>query len=378
MRCSGRAAVVFLVGLLGVLVGALVVMLVGRTMVTGSGGKLPVAAPRAVPVVSGESQDAITAAVARVGPAVVNISTIFKPPARTPEEDMMRQFFGAPQEPFPRRGQGSGIIIDAERGYILTNAHVVRGAAQVAVSLSDGRSFEASVVGSDPLSEIALVQIPGDELPSATLGSTEGLAVGSWVIAIGNPFGFENSVTVGVVSAMDRQIRVPDTGHVLSDLVQTDASINPGNSGGALVDLNGNVVGVPTAIIPFAQGIGFAVAVDVAKQVAERLISTGKVPWLGVTHQALVPEQIARLKVPDGKGTLVVAVDPRGPAMKGGMKPGDVILRVGEHAVEAAKELGSAVRAYDVGTRVEALVWRDGREVKLEVTLGEMPPEGPG
>jgi serine protease Do len=359
-----------------VFAGAAVIMLLGRTTATGPGGELPVAAPRGAPVVSGESQDAITAAVAQVGPAVVNINTIFKPPARTPQEEWLRQFFGAPAEPFPRRGQGSGIIIDEERGYILTNAHVVRGAAQVRVSLSDGRSFEARVVGSDPLSEIALLKIPGGDLPSATLGSTEGLAVGSWVIAIGNPFGFENSVTVGVVSAKDRQIRVPDTGHVLSDLLQTDASINPGNSGGALVDLNGNVVGVPTAIIPFAQGIGFAVAVDVAKQVAERLISTGKVPWLGVTHQALLPEQAARLEVPDGKGTLVVAVDPRGPAAKGGVKPGDVILRVGDQAVEAAKALGSAVRSYDVGTRVEVLVWREGREVKLDVTLDEVPSEG--
>ena len=393
MKSQGRVVAVLLAALVGVVVGAAVAW-VGllrfgnvagmgreaggpaetRAAVGSAAGPSWAGAPAAPPV-SRESQDAITAAIARVGPAVVNINTLYRPVVRDPMERALRDLMGMPTEPFPRKGQGSGIVIDGDRGYVLTNAHVVKGASRVEVSLADGRQFEAGIVGLDPLSEIGVLKVPGGDLPSANLGSAAELPIGSWVIAIGNPFGFENSVTVGVVSAKDRQIRSPD-GTLLQDLVQTDASINPGNSGGALVDVNGNVVGVPTAIIPYAQGIGFAVSVDVAKQVAERLIATGKMPWLGVSHRDLPPEEARAARLPEAGGSLIVSVARGGPAARAGIRPGDVITKVGELPIGDAKGLGTAVRSHDAGERVEVTIWRDGRERVLAVTLGEVPQGG--
>jgi serine protease Do len=245
------------------------------------------------------------------------------------------------------------------------------------VALADGRHFEAQVIGLDPFSEVAVLRVPGGNLPTATLGSAADLPIGAWVIAIGNPFGFQNSATVGVISAKDRQIKGPD-GPVLQDLLQTDASIHPGNSGGALVDLNGNLVGMPTAIIPYAQGMGFAVSVDVAKQVAERLIATGKMPWLGLSHRDLRPGEAEQLRVPGGKGTLVAGVVRGGPADQAGLRPGDVVTRVGDRPVENGKGLGAAVRSYNAGERVPIAIWRQGQQRTLSVTLGEVPPQGVG
>ncbi|UCC67500.1 MAG: trypsin-like peptidase domain-containing protein [Armatimonadota bacterium] len=321
---------------------------------------------------SRESQDAVTAAIARVGPAVVNINTLYRPVVRDPMERVLREIIGSPSDPFPKKGQGSGIIIDGKQGYVLTNAHVVAGASSVEVNLADGRRLEATVVGVDPFSEIAVLQVPGGDLPTATLGRAADLPIGSWVIAIGNPFGFENSVTVGVISAKDRTLTGPNR-VTLHDLLQTDASINPGNSGGALVDLNGDVVGVPTAIIPYAQGMGFAVSVDVAKQVAERLIATGKTPWLGITHQTVTPGLAEEIGLPAPKGSLVVEVVRGGPAARAGILPGDVIVRVGDREIDTARSLGFAVRSHDAGAGVPVTIWRKGRERTVEVTLGAVP-----
>jgi len=381
MRCKGGVLPVALAALVGVVVGAaLLWVAIQREFISepraAAAGRPTSSVPdRALRAVSRESQDAITAAIARVGPAVVNINTLFRPRVRRPIDRMLRDFMGVPVEPFPRAGQGSGIIIDGEGGYVLTNAHVVKGAQQIQVSLADRRRLEAKVVGLDPLSEIAVLQVPGGDLPEASLGSAEALPIGSWVIAIGNPFGFENSVTVGVISARDRQIESPN-GVVLQDLLQTDASINPGNSGGALVDLNGNVVGVPTAIIPYAQGMGFAVSIDVAKQVVERLIATGEMPWLGVSHRNLMPREVDALGLAEARGTLVLRVVPGGPAYRAGIRPGDVITQLGEERVADAKALGNAVRAHDAGVTVSARVVREGREMTLSVTLGAVPAEG--
>ena len=383
MSRSAAIALAVIAGIIGGLLGA-AVLLVG---IQRTGRLLPQAAsgrPASVsslpalpaPLPAEESQTAITAIVARVGPAVVNINTTLRPPPKQPT-DVLRQLMGLPTEPFPRQGQGSGIIIDGEHGYVLTNAHVVRGADRVEVALADGRSFEASVVGADPLSEIAVVQIPGDDLPVAPLGTTRNLPIGSWVVAIGNPFGLENSITVGVISAKDRHITGPN-GVVLQELLQTDASINPGNSGGALIDLQGNVVGIPTAIIPYAQGMGFAVPIDVARQVAERLIATGRMPWLGVGHRSLLPEEAEKLDLPDAGGSLVASVVPGGPADRAGLRAGDVIVRVEDHEVADAAALGSIVRSYDAGTRVRVVVRRGGDEHTFDATLGEVPQEVPG
>lgn len=370
MRSSGRAPSVFLAGLLGVLVGAgLVYSLVARQINQAGSISPPSSSAPLRPVVT-SSENAIVAAVERVGPAVVSISTLYGP---SPLEQTLRQFMGIPSDPFPRKGEGSGIIIDGQRGYILTNAHVVKGAAKVRVKLLDERSFDAHVVGVDPLSDVAVVQIKGSKLPSAALGSAAKVPTGAWVIAIGNPFGYQNSVTVGVLSAKERQIRNPQSGVSLQDLLQTDASINPGNSGGALVDLSGAVIGIPTVIIPQAQGMGFAVSIDSAKQVAEKLIKTGKMPWLGVEHHYLLPAEAKQLNLPGGQGTRIVGVVPGGPADQAGIRPGDVILRFDGRRIDSDTALGAAVRARNAGDRVEAVIWRDHREIRLQVTLGAMP-----
>jgi len=380
MSRSATIALALVMGIIGVLIGAAVVWvgiqhtggLMPQAALTRPGGASSLPALHA-PMPPEESQTAITAIVARVGPAVVNINTTLRPPPKQPT-DVLRELMGLSTEPFPRQGQGSGIIIDGEQGYVLTNAHVVRGAARVEVALADGRSFEASVVGADPLSEIAVVQIPGDNLPVAPMGTTRNLPIGSWVIAIGNPFGLENSITVGVISAKDRHITGPN-GVVLQELLQTDASINPGNSGGALIDLQGNVVGIPTAIIPYAQGMGFAVPIDVARQVAERLIASGRMPWLGVGHRSLLPEEAEKLNLADSRGSLVASLAPGGPADRAGLRAGDVIVQVGDHEVADAAALGSAIRSYDAGTRVRVVVRRGGDESAFNVTLGEVPQE---
>jgi len=365
VRAHGRVSSVALAAFLGVLAGAALVWALARPRPIPAGGaKAATAGP--LPAVSAASQDAITAAVRRVGPAVVNISVLFQPT----RQDLMARAFGF--EPFPRAGQGSGVIIDGRGGYIITNAHVVRGARRVMVTMQNGKRLEAHVVGIDPLSEVAVVKVPGSDHPQAALGSAQDLPIGSWVIAIGNPFGFENSVTVGVLSAKGRQINAPG-GASLQDLLQTDASINPGNSGGALVDLNGNLIGMPTAVIPYAQGIGFAASIDSAKQVADKLIQTGKIPWMGIQHATLPPEETARRDLPSGPGSTVVGVVRDGPAATAGILPGDLIVRVGDQPIKTDRDLNQAIRAHNAGDRVDVTVIREGGELTLPVTLGALP-----
>ncbi len=360
-RMRGTAAAVFVAALLGVLVGAaLVVGWMRHT--TGPSDVHLMTCPTSAPPVSRQGQDAIIQAVKRVGPAVVNVTTQVQSPGD--DEDL----------PFSAKGQGSGVIIDSARGYVLTNAHVVKNTSRVVVQLPNGHSYDAHVIGADPLTEVAVLQIPGGKnLPqAATLGDPDALPVGAWVIAIGNPYGFQHSVTVGVLSAKDRQVPAPN-GINLQDLMQTDASINPGNSGGALVDLSGNVVGIPTAMVPQAHGIGFAVPIDVAKQVAERLIKSGAMPWLGIAHVSLAPRDVERLSPPEHRGSLVKAVRSDSPADRAGLRTDDVILRVGFRDIHTAGDVGTAIRSYDVGAKVPIVVWRNGKALRLEVTLGAVP-----
>ncbi len=357
----GRASGAALAAFLGVIVGAVLVWVLARPAsapVSAAQGT-PVAA---LPAVSAASQDAITTAVEKVGPAVVNIAVM------TGIERMPGM------RPQARGGEGSGVIIDGRNGYILTNAHVVKGAKEVVATLADGRHFDAKVIGMDPLTEVAVVKVPADNLPQATLGSAENMPIGSWVIAIGNPYGLENSVTVGVLSAKERQFRAPNQ-IALEGMLQTDASINPGNSGGALVDLNGNLIGMPTAVISSAQGIGFAVSIDVAKQAADQLIRTGKIPWLGIQHGELRPEQAKRLGLPSSKGTMVFSVATNGPADRAGIKPEDLIVEADGKPVEKARDLSKAVRAHDAGDSIEIKVVRGGKEMMLKVTLGAVPAD---
>jgi serine protease Do len=375
VRRTGGAAATLLVGLIGVLVGAGLVWMLVSKQIAGAGGAP--GTPGEVPArqVSTSSENAIVSAVRNVGPAVVKVSTEIRP-TESEAQKMLRQFFRLPQ-PFPKEGEGSGVIIDGDKGYVLTNAHVVRGASKVSVTLSDKRQLDARVVGADPLSDIAVVQIKSSKLPVARLGSIRSTPIGSWVIAIGNPFGFDNSVTVGVISAVGRRIPEPD-GAVLDDLIQTDASINPGNSGGALVNLSGEVIGIPTAIIPQAQGLGFAIAIDSARAVFEKLIKTGSMPWLGVAHHFLSAPEAQKLKVPGGKGAVVVQVVPNGPADQAGIRPGDVILRFDGKPADTEHALGNAIRQRNAGDKVDAMVLRDGREMKITVKLGAVPQEGIG
>ncbi len=369
-KIRGGVGATFLAGVLGVVIGALLVWGVAKrapgagTLTAagiGSGGSRQ--------VVTTSSEDAITTAVKKVGPAVVSISVVIAP---SRQEALMGRIFGMPAQ--PHGALGSGIIIDGAKGYILTNAHVVKGAEKVRVTLVDGRTFEAQVVGMDPLTEVAVIKVAGDNLPQATLGSAEGLPIGSWVIAIGNPYGLDNSVTVGVLSAKQREVP-GGNGMTLEGMLQTDASINPGNSGGALVDLSGNLIGMPTAVIPYAQGIGFAVSIDVAKQIAERLIQTGKVPWLGIEHRQLLPEEAKRLGVPEGKGTMVFGVVPGGPAASAGIQQGDLITAIDGKPLKAANDLGTDIRSHNAGDRIQVAVLRKGREMTLTVTLGAVPPD---
>jgi serine protease Do len=364
-RQRAFALAVFLAGLAGVLVGAGLVWWwaardVGPTNLAAVATGATATAPPCP--VSSDSQDAITAAVARVGPAVVKIDTRF----RTPKDV-------APFQPFPREGEGSGVIIDGPHGYILTNAHVVKNAARVTVQLADGRSFRADRIGSDPLTEVAVIRIRGArQLPSAALGDSDQLRAGAWIIAIGNPFGFENSVTVGVLSAKGRQITGP-SGINLQGLMQTDASINPGNSGGALVDLHARVVGIPTAMFEPAQGIGFAIPINTARQVAARLIENGEMPWLGVSHRSLQQSDARELRLHDTRGSLVVQVVPGGPAQKADLRPGDVIVSVDGKPIAGEKDLGLAVRSHDVGHTLTFTVLRRGRKLSIRVKLGAVP-----
>jgi len=355
-----------------VLVAAAVGCLVGvamTTLVSGRNG-VAIAQDRATRIAPESERDFIQA-IAKVGPAVVNINTVFRPPNVPP---LLREFFG---EPFPSEGQASGVIID-KRGYVLTNNHVVENAKSVKVSLADGRSFDATVVGTDPLSDIGVVQIKGDALPVAELGRSADVPVGGWLIAIGNPFGYENTVTVGVLSARNRRLRAP-SGVGLENMLQTDAAINPGNSGGALVDITGKVVGIPTAIIPYAQGIGFAIAAETASKVAAQLIATGHVshPWLGISYVPVTEEVQQQLKLPSRKGIAVVSVQPGGPADQAGIKADDVILRLGSRDVNTGDDVSAVVRQSKVGDKLAATVWRAGQEMQVTITVGERPAPPP-
>lgn len=372
--CGGGFFAAFLAALLGAVVGAGIVWYVLKPQIRTEPAPAVERGEQQAPAAPmvGAPEEAVTAAIEKVGPAVVNISTLVRPRGGRGVPRGLRDLLGMPFEPFPRQGQGSGIIVDAQQGYVVTNTHVVKDASEVVVSLADGRRFPAEIVGMDPLSEIAVVKIPADGLPAAALGSAAALSIGSWVVAIGNPFGYENSVTVGVVSAKGRQIAGPN-GVTLSELLQTDASINPGNSGGALVNLRGEVVGIPTAIIPYAQGIGFAVSADVASQVVHHLTTTGKMPWLGISHLDLPPEEAARLDVPENRGSLVVATARRGPADRAGIEEGDVIVEIAGEVVESADELNHIIRSHSVGERVSVTVIREGARRELEVELGEVP-----
>ncbi|MFQ5955164.1 MAG: DegQ family serine endoprotease [Kiloniellales bacterium] len=313
----------------------------------------------------------------QVTPAVVNISVT----SRAPVEDnplyrdpFFRRFFDLPELPpaRPQMSAGSGVIVDAERGHVLTNHHVIDNGDQIVVTLKDRRRFEAEVVGSDPGTDIALLKIEPDRLTALPLGDSDRLRVGDFVVAIGNPFGLGQTVTSGIVSALGRGgLNVEG----YEDFIQTDAPINPGNSGGALVTLDGRLVGVNTAIVAPAGGnvgIGFAVPSNMARAVMDQLIEFGEVRRgrLGVMIQDFTPDLAAALNVEPTGGAVITSVEPGTPAEAAGLKPGDVIVELNGRPVRNSGDLRNQIGLLRVGAKLELIILRDGERRTIEARLG--------
>jgi Do/DeqQ family serine protease len=320
-------------------------------------------------------------AAKRAAPAVVSIAAS-KAPVRGPQQDdpWFRFFFGdrgAPQQQ-PQVGLGSGVIVSSE-GYLLTNNHVVAGASDIEVQLPDGRQSQAKLVGTDPETDVAVLKIELDKLPVVSLGRADQLQVGDVVLAIGNPFNVGQTVTSGIVSALGRnQLGI----NTFENFIQTDAAINPGNSGGALVDVNGNLVGINTAIYSRSGGslgIGFAIPVDTARQVMDGLVKEGRVTrgWIGVEPRDLTAEFIENFRLPVRQGVLITGVLQDGPAAVGGMRPGDVVLKVGDRPVANTAALLAAVAGLRPGTEAVIEVQRGPRQVDLKVRVAQRPTVQP-
>ncbi len=303
----------------------------------------------------------ITEAVERLSESVVSIDSV----------RVARNFaYGM----VPIEGKGSGLIIDP-KGYVITNNHVIDGAARVQVHLKDGRSFVGEVVGTDPSTDIAVVHVEAENLPAASLGDSENLKVGQIALAIGNTLGLEGAPTVsmGVVSALRRPL--PGADFIFEGLIQTDTAINPGNSGGPLADINGNVIGMNTAMIPYAQGVGFAIPVNTIKWVMQQILEKGRVvrPWLGIYGTTLNEALSRRYDLPADKGVLVVEVDPRGPAYESGLRVGDVLTGIGSQDIKQMKDVLSALSKHTIKEEVDVRVLRMGTKRSIRLLLRESP-----
>jgi len=274
----------------------------------------------------------------------------------------------------PIEGKGSGLIID-RNGYVITNNHVIDGATRVQVHLKDGRTFLGEVVGSDSSTDIAVIKLDADNLPAASLGDSEKLKVGQIALAIGNTLGLQGGPTVsmGVVSALGRPL--PGTDFIFEGLIQTDTAINPGNSGGPLADIGGNVIGMNTAMIPFAQGVGFAIPVNTMKWVVQQILEKGRVirPWLGISGANMNQAIARRYDLPADSGVLVVEVDSRGPAYEAGMRVGDVIIQIGAHPVKQMKDILMALSKLAIKEEVEVGFIRLNAKRKALLRLKESP-----
>jgi len=338
----------------------------------------------------------IAAAVQKVGPAVVRIDASRQVSSSLPENfkhPLFRRFFGNNGEdgspsvsPENRieRGTGSGFIIGSD-GRLITNAHVVNGAEKVQVTLKDGTSYEGEVLGTDSFTDVAVIKIDATDLPTVSLGNAENLTPGEWAIAIGNPLGLDNTVTVGIVSALGRsssQVGVPDK---RVRFIQTDAAINPGNSGGPLLNSQGEVIGINTAIRADAQGLGFAIPIETAQRIADQLFAKGEAdhPYLGIhmvnlsqeTRAEINKSQEFNFKINQQEGIVVVRVIPRSPAAKSGFKPGDIISQVANRPVKTSLQVQEQVDLSEIGSELEVKVIRDGKPKTLKVRPGAFPQE---
>lgn len=347
------------------------------------------AAPVPTPVVTGlpDFSDLID----KAGPAVVNIRTTERVrmgqggPGEEEMQEFLRRFFGqpiprrrSPQQPPQaeqevQRGVGSGFII-SDDGYVLTNAHVVEGADEVTVTLTDRREFKAKVLGADRRSDVALLKVSASNLPYLRTGDSSKIRVGEWVIAIGSPFNLDNTVTAGIISAKSR-----DTGDYLP-LIQSDVAVNPGNSGGPLINMRGEVIGINSQIATLSgayNGISFAVPIDEVMRVADQLKKTGTVTRgrLGVQISEVTKDVAESLGLGKARGAEVSMVEPGGPAEKGGIKVGDIILKFNGQAIETTRDLPRLVGATKVGTRATVTVWRRGAQLDVPVTIVALEDE---
>ncbi|MFM6197145.1 MAG: HhoA/HhoB/HtrA family serine endopeptidase [Planktothrix sp.] len=334
----------------------------------------------------------VSAAVNRVGPAVVRIDTERTVSAKIPDpffdDPFFRRFFGEGMPQFPQeyqqRGQGSGFIVDSS-GIILTNSHVVKGADKVTVTLRDGRQFQGEVRGSDDPSDLAVVKINGNNLPVAPLGNSSEVQVGDWAIALGNPLGLDNTVTLGIVSTLNRpssQVGIPDK---RLDFIQTDAAINPGNSGGPLLNDRGEVIGINTAIRADGQGIGFAIPIDAAKRIQAALVRGEKIahPYIGIRMASLTADMAKQLNsdpnslmlIPEVNGVLVVQIIPNSPAANAGVRRGDVITEIDGQAITTAEQLQRLVEKSQIGQPLKITVRRGQKTEQLSVRPGQLDEE---
>ena len=342
----------------------------------------PLPAPAGLPaMVDNPALPSLAPMLERATPAVVNIATESRVASRRNpllEDPFFRHFFNIPDQPRERKAQsvGSGVVVDARRGYVITNHHVVEGADTITVTLRDGRQLSAKVIGSDAQSDVAVIQIPSGNLIALPLADSDSLRVGDFVVAIGNPFGLGQTVTSGIVSALGR------TGLGIQgyeDFIQTDASINPGNSGGALVNLRGELVGINTAIIAPGGGnvgIGFAIPANMVSRLMNQIVAHGSVRrgQLGVSVQDLTPDLARAFNIPANQGAVIAQVSPRSAAARAGLKEGDVVLGINGRPIRDGGNLRNTIGLLEVGEAVRLEILRDGKPLTLDAKVGEYVP----
>ena len=335
----------------------------------------------AVPDIGEIRYDSYYEAASRAMPSVVNIFTtkaVKELPHPLLNDPIFQRFFGEQFEPRSRRRSnlGSGVIVSSN-GYILTNHHVIEAADEMEIALSDGRKISADVVGSDPETDLAVLKIDLQDLPAITFGQSQDAQVGDVVLAVGNPFGVGQSVTMGIIGALGRTKVGINT---FEDFIQTDAAINPGNSGGALTDTSGNLIGINTAIYSRSGGslgIGFAIPIHIAKDIMEQIIQTGGVTrgWLGITMQDMTQELADSFKLKNTNGTLIASVQKGGPADNAGIRPGDVMIAIEGEAVQNSSELLNKVAALPPNSTVNVTILRDNEQTDVQIKVGVRPKQ---